>query len=194
MIKYVACIAALVGLSAPALAQNKCWTQKELTAARVRDLQSVLMVGALQCRGSGHDVLSQFNEFVKAGRSAIVSQNDVLKAKFVKAQGAKEGNRAYDSFTTALANAHAGSTSQRAGFCAMAQALAAEATAAASGADSIGALELLAARVAERPAGVGADCPGGKPRPVIASTEGTTVTTTVTTSTTTSVFGLKSGK
>ncbi len=182
MIRFVACVAAIVSVSAPTLAQEKCWTSKEMAAARVRDLQSVLMVGALQCRTSGHDVLSGFNKFVVAGRATIVAKNDVLKARFVRLQGVKEGNRAYDAFTTALANAHALSGSVGGDFCKSMAAMADEATAAASGGQASDALELIAERLGERPQGVGEACSDTK----VASS--TTTKTTTKTTTAPSVF------
>lgn len=158
MRKLSAFAAALLCAAAPvaASAQDMCWTQDELAAARVRDLQSVLMVAALQCRNSGHDVLAQYNSFVIAGRETITRQNDVLKARFVRLHGAREGQRQYDRFTTALANDH--SADARNGFCGSMTVLAAEATQAARAGDAADALELVAGHVAERPFGVGDDC------------------------------------
>ena len=169
MRKMIAFAVAVATVATPALAEEKCWTSKEMSAARVRDLQSVLMVSALQCRTSGHDVLPEYNRFVVAGRTTIVSQNDVLKARFTRVQGMKEGQRAYDSFTTALANAHAMTASSSAGFCTSMVALASEAADAAGGPQAADALELLAERVSERPAGVGEGCGEIGSKPTIAS-------------------------
>lgn len=168
MKKFVACVLALASAAAPAYAQEKCWTAKELAAARVRDLQSVLMVGALQCRATAHDVLPDFNKFVVAGRSLIITENDILKARFIKQRGMKEGNRAYDAFATALANDHSGSTARMDSFCESAQAMAVAATDAITGPEPLDALELIAERLGERPAGVGAGCPDVKPVTVVA--------------------------
>lgn len=158
MRKLVACAAALLCVTASTIAsaQEMCWTQKELAAARVRDLQSVLMVGALQCRASGHDILAEYNRFVVAGRTTITRQNDVLKARFVRLHGPREGQRVYDRFTTALANDH--SANAVGGFCADMAILAAEATRAAAAGYSSDALELVAERIGERPFGVGDTC------------------------------------
>lgn len=168
MKKYVAFVIALSAAATPALAQQKCWTSKEMGAARVRDLQSVLMVSALQCRTSGQDVLAAYNKFVVAGRTSIVAKNDVLKARFVRLQGNKEGQRAYDSFTTALANAHAMNSRSTVAFCSSMVALATEAAAAAANGDASDALELIGERLGERPMGVGDGCDDPKPKAVTA--------------------------
>jgi len=87
-------------------ATGDCWSAQTVAAAKVRDLQTMLMVAGLRCRGTANDVLSGYNRFVNANRGAIVTVNDQLKAHFKTAYGAIEGQRSYDRFTTALANAY----------------------------------------------------------------------------------------
>ena len=87
-------------------ASNDCWAAQETSAAKVRDLQSMLMVAALRCRTSGVDVLASYNQFVRNNREALVATNSRLKVHFNTAYGPVEGQRAYDRFTTALANAY----------------------------------------------------------------------------------------
>lgn len=87
-------------------ATSDCWNAQAITAAKVRDLQTMLMVAGLRCRGTGSDVLAGYNRFVNANRGAIMVVNDQLKAHFRTAYGAVEGQRSYDRFTTALANAY----------------------------------------------------------------------------------------
>jgi hypothetical protein len=90
-----------LSLATPAAAQN-CWNGAAVKAAKVRDLQTLLMVGALQCRSTQYDVLGHYNRFVKAHRTTISAHNDVLKTHFVRAGKARD----YDRFTTAMANGH----------------------------------------------------------------------------------------
>src|SRR5690606_30503941 len=90
-----------LSLATPAAAQN-CWNGAAVKAAKVRDLQTLLMVGALQCRSTEYDVLGHYNRFVKAHRATITAHNDVLKTHFVRAGKARD----YDRFTTAMANGH----------------------------------------------------------------------------------------
>lgn len=87
-------------------ATSDCWSAQTIAAAKVRDLQTMLMVAGLRCRGGRNDVLAGYNRFVSANRSAIVAVNDQLKSHFRTAYGATEGQRSYDRFTTALANAY----------------------------------------------------------------------------------------
>lgn len=80
-----------------------CWNQQEEAAAKVRDLQSRLMVATMRCRAMGIDILQAYNEFVRTNRSTIQAANGVIKAQFMTAHG-REGQVFYDRFTTALAN------------------------------------------------------------------------------------------
>lgn len=103
-----AVIAAMLAttITGNAQAASDCWSAQEISAARVRDLQSMLMVAGLRCRGTGDDVLVHYNRFVNANRAAITAINTTLKAHFHRAHGSLEGVRQYDRFTTALANAY----------------------------------------------------------------------------------------
>ena len=85
-------------------AANDCWSRQEISAAKIRNLQSMLMVAALRCNASRVDVLAGYNAFVRANRAALVSANDSLKSYFTRHSGAAVGQRRYDRFTTALAN------------------------------------------------------------------------------------------
>lgn len=97
--------AALCLASAPANAAT-CWAKEDAAAAaKVRELQTMLMVGALRCRASGIDILPSYNAFVSAHRKTIAAMNDRLKAHFATS-GPAEGQRRYDRFTTALANGY----------------------------------------------------------------------------------------
>jgi hypothetical protein len=117
----------LASTSAPA-AGAKCWTQAEVAAAKVREMQTRLMVAALRCRAFGMNILTSYNDFIAAGRGEIVAANDRLKAHFM-ADGAAAGQRDYDRYTTALANAY-GAAETGPESCAEATTLAADAVAA----------------------------------------------------------------
>jgi hypothetical protein len=105
---WTAAIAAAMTFAAaqPASAAT-CWNAEQTAAAKVRDLQSRLMVATLRCQAMGYDVSPAYNQFVTANRGTIQAANAVIKAQFVTASGGS-GERAYDSFTTALANAYGG--------------------------------------------------------------------------------------
>jgi hypothetical protein len=87
-------------------ANNECWAAQTVAAAKVRDLQTMLMVAGLRCRGTGDDVLAGYNRFVTTNRAALVVFNNLLKGHFRAVYGSVEGQRSYDRFTTALANAY----------------------------------------------------------------------------------------
>jgi hypothetical protein len=136
----------------PAEAAMGCWTPESTAAAKVRDLQSRLMVATLRCRAIGLDVLTAYNDFVRENRSTLQAANGVIRAQFASGYGS-EGEKAYDSFTTALANGY-GADATNNNVCDETAAAAQEAAAAAGDVTRLLAL-------AER-AGPGPDLPGGE--------------------------------
>src|SRR3954469_13964992 len=79
---------ATLGLAAAALlwaqsasAAMSCWDEHETAAAKIRDLQSRLMVATLRCRAIGIDVLTAYNDFVRVNRSTLQEANGVIKAQ-----------------------------------------------------------------------------------------------------------------
>ena len=114
--------------AAPADAAMSCWNDSQVAAARVRDLQSRLMVDALRCRAYGIDILGAYNEFVRSNRATIQAANAVIMAQFSRGFG-RAAQTEYDRFTTALANAYGGDETSGES-CAEAATVAAEAVAA----------------------------------------------------------------
>jgi hypothetical protein len=98
---FAALIAA--GLST-ASAQAACWSAQDVAAAKVRDMETMLMVSALRCRASGHDFLSDYNRFVRGGRAALTQANDRLRSHFSVEVGEARGLKAYDRYVTSIAN------------------------------------------------------------------------------------------
>ena len=136
----------------PAQATTACWNETELAAAKVRDLQSRLMVAALRCQAMGVDITPAYNRFVVANREVIQGANRVIMAQFRTGFGAA-GERHYDAFATALANAY-GDDATDSTICAE-TALIAEQAAAANG--DIAALVALEDRF-----GFASPLPGGR--------------------------------
>lgn len=130
----------LGSIAAPAAAAS-CWTRTDVAAAKVREMQTKLVVAVLQCRGSGIDILASYNRFLRNGRSALRSANEHLKAHFM-AEGKIVGQREYDRYTTALANAYGGGETSLAS-CAETSALVAEAAMAKSDLLSLAAREVI---------------------------------------------------
>ncbi|MEA3002661.1 MAG: hypothetical protein QOH81_1449 [Sphingomonadales bacterium] len=91
----------------PARAAIGCWDQRQAAAAKVRDLQSRLMVATLRCRAMGMDVLTDYNDFVRRNRDTLQGANGLIKAQFDSVYG-KDGATYYDRFATGLANHYGG--------------------------------------------------------------------------------------
>jgi hypothetical protein len=95
--------AALLCAGMPANASMQCWNPTQVAAAKVRDLQSRLMVATLRCQAMGVDVSGAYNRFVRANRTTIQGANAVLLAQFRSGYGSQAETQ-YDRFATALAN------------------------------------------------------------------------------------------
>jgi len=113
----------------PAHAAMGCWTPTQVAAAKVRDLQSRLMVATLRCQAMGADVSGAYNGFIRANRETIQGANAVLLAQFRAGFGSDSGQTEYDRFATALANIY-GADATDSAVCAETAALADEASAA----------------------------------------------------------------
>lgn len=87
-------------VSAPAQAAG-CWSATAVEAAKVRDLETMIMVSALRCRLGGTDFLGKYNQFIRSSRAALTEANDTLRAHFVAAGSGLNG---YDRYVTSLAN------------------------------------------------------------------------------------------
>ena len=96
-------VAGMMCVAAPAQAAMECWNPTQVAAAKVRDLQSRLMVATLCCQAMGVDVAGAYNRFLAANRSTIQGANAVLLAQFQAGFG-REGLVHYDRFATSLAN------------------------------------------------------------------------------------------
>ena len=107
LLKGGACVAVVAAgfYMQPAHAALACWSPKQVAAAKVRDLQSRLMVATMRCSAMGIDVLPAYNNFVRTNRSTIQTANGVIKAQFNAGFGSR-GQTEYDKFATALANAY----------------------------------------------------------------------------------------
>ncbi len=148
------CAAAAIALCAalPANAAMACWNDTQVAAAKVRDLQSRLMVASLRCGAMGVDVTAAYNRFVVANRRTIQNANGVILAQFRAGHGG-QAQLHYDRFATALANAYGADATDRT-VCADTAALAEEA---AEAAGDIGQLLVISDRF-----GFESALPGGR--------------------------------
>lgn len=145
------CIVALFFGGAASAGEVQCWQPYEIEAARVRDLQIMLMLGSLKCRSTNSEITAKYDKFYERMGNAD-KYNNALKLRFMRENGIADGQRAYDDFITKMANSHTDGV-QSAGFCQMADTLMTLATNA--GQDE---LPVLARNFSEKPAGVGDVC------------------------------------
>jgi hypothetical protein len=138
----------------PAQASMSCWGPREAAAAKIRDLQSRLMVATMRCRAMGVDVLAQYNAFVRDNRETIQQANGVLKAQFATGYGS-EAETFYDRFTTALANEYGGDETSEA----ICEEVAHVASEAAEARGDVSLLLDLADRMGPTPQLPGGECP-----------------------------------
>lgn len=108
--RLAACLYAAAALSGgassgAASAQANCWNPEQAAAARVRDLQSKLMVATMQCHAIGAEIAPAYNAFIRINKSGLEGVNGTIKARFAQLFGAA-GQAHYDRFTTSLANAY----------------------------------------------------------------------------------------
>jgi hypothetical protein len=103
----VIALAATAIIAAPA--QASCWKADQVAAAKVRDLETMLMVSALRCRAQGN-MLARYNKFVVQARPALMQVNDTLRAHFAESVGAGRSLNAYDSYVTRIANRYGAGT------------------------------------------------------------------------------------
>lgn len=99
-------------------ASAACWEPDEYEAARMRDLQTVLMVSALKCGRADPAMPPAYNRWVGRAKEQLIEGEKKLLTHFVR-----EGDRAkYDKFTTALANRYS-EYAEDPRFCARAKSL-----------------------------------------------------------------------
>jgi hypothetical protein len=134
-----------------ACAQDGCWDQTQVAAAKVRDLQSRLMVATLRCSAMGVNVAPAYNRFLAANRTTIRDANAVLMNQFQSAYG-RQAQLHYDRFTTAMANIY-GDDETSHSVCAETEVLAGEAADAAGDIDTLVAIEDRLGFVSSLPGG-----------------------------------------
>jgi hypothetical protein len=143
-------LALAVSVATPVAAT--CWEPEEYEAARLRDLQTVLMVSALKCGRADPAMPGAYNRWVARAKPKLVEGEQKLLAHFVR-----EGDKAkYDKFTTALANRYS-EYADDPKFCARAKLLLE------ADEKQNGVLEEIALLINSKPAGVTEMCPAKRP-------------------------------
>jgi hypothetical protein len=154
---------AALSWSAAAPAAPGCWSEAAIDAAKVRDLQSRLMVATLRCQSAGFDITSAYNRFVVANRATLQGVNGVLMTVFQSGSG-DDAQGDYDRYATALANAYGGDATNRS-VCLNAQRLADDAAAAGGDVARLVALHSRVGAAPPRPGGACTAPPTLEPRP-----------------------------
>ncbi len=106
--KTITAAATLAAMLIAVPAQASCWTDQEVSAAKVRDLETMLMVASLRCRLSGQNFISDYNRLIRSSRPALTAVNDTLRAHFIAADGQRGGLDSYDRYVTSIANRYGG--------------------------------------------------------------------------------------
>lgn len=100
--------AALVGLSLIAAPAQACWTNAEQDAARIANMNQMLMVSALRCRFGNDNFLSDYNRFIRNNNDVLASQHAIIKARYARTMGEKAAFAELDRFMIALSNYYGG--------------------------------------------------------------------------------------
>ncbi|HYD06325.1 MAG TPA: hypothetical protein VEC60_11400 [Reyranella sp.] len=108
MRKFAAAATALAAstmvASAPAQAQA-CWNANAVNAAKVRNLDIMLMVTALRCRMGPDNFQPDYYKFSAAHQAELNVANGVIRAQFAGG-GPKAANRALDKMSVVIANGY----------------------------------------------------------------------------------------
>ena len=82
LVRTAACAAIACALAATtttsAIAAPSCWSADLMKAARLRQLDVMLMVGSLRCRSSAHDYRAAYDRFLLRHRPMLGNANMVM--------------------------------------------------------------------------------------------------------------------
>jgi hypothetical protein len=96
--------ASLALLTSTAHAET-CWYPQEAKAAQLRDFHIMLMVGTLQCKTTSPATVRDYNSFVSRQNLVLDTNRHLLRDHFLRDVGPDQVDSAYDSYSTATANA-----------------------------------------------------------------------------------------
>jgi hypothetical protein len=104
LLRKTALVAVVAAMSVqPAQA---CWSSAAQDAAKIKHLNTMLMVTALRCRNTADNFLPQYNRFVAKHNGLIGSQNNVLKTHLSATYGAGGALNALDRMSIGYANSY----------------------------------------------------------------------------------------
>jgi hypothetical protein len=85
-------------------ARAACWNVEDRSAALIRELQTHIFVGVLRCKISDPSIVEAYSRFLRANHDVISRASARLKEHFARSGAPAVGQRAYDSFTSNMAN------------------------------------------------------------------------------------------
>jgi len=100
----IAAGALVIGLAAPALAAPACWSAELVRAARMRQLDVMLMVGSLRCRGTAQDYRAAYDRFLLRHRPQLGRVNQMILAEMRGRLGPIGALEALDEASVRMAN------------------------------------------------------------------------------------------
>ncbi|WP_373474930.1 S-adenosyl-L-homocysteine hydrolase [Sphingorhabdus sp.] len=95
-----------VGMAICSQPAQACWTNAAQDAAKIKHLNTMLMVTALRCRNTPDNFLPHYNRFVVKHNSLIGSQNTALKGHLAQTYGARGAEGALDRMSIGYANSY----------------------------------------------------------------------------------------
>ncbi|HMS21030.1 hypothetical protein [uncultured Sphingorhabdus sp.] len=109
MKKFTGSIAAvLLAVSLVATPAQACWNNAEQDAARIANMNQMLMVSALRCRFGKQNFLSDYNKFIRFNNDVLASQHHLIKARYARTMGDKAAFAELDRFIISLSNYYGG--------------------------------------------------------------------------------------
>lgn len=146
--------AALAVLAAVPARAGPCWTEAALDAARVQELQVMLLGVNLRCKAAGIDIEAQHDQFLIRHAGIFAAIDQMLKAQFDDGAD-RRGHGEFATYMTRLGNYY-GVGRTDAGTCAIFGALASDLS---KDGTSAATLTAYARELVEMPRFIGAACP-----------------------------------
>ena len=93
-----------IGLAAPAMAAPACWSVDLVRAAKLRQLDVMLMVGSLRCRGTAQDYRAAYDRFLLRHRPMLGKVNQSILGEMRQRLGPVGALDALDQASVRMAN------------------------------------------------------------------------------------------
>lgn len=101
-----AALGAVVSMACAPAAQALCWSPAAVHAARMRQLDVLLMVGSLRCRAGHDDYRADYDRFLLRHRSELGAANRAMLSEFGTQMGSRGAADALDRMSVTIANGY----------------------------------------------------------------------------------------